>query len=646
MCGLTGFYDPRPSRDATQLARIVTQMRDALVHRGPDDAGEWVDADCGIALGFRRLSIIDLTATGHQPMVSASGRYVIVFNGEVYNYRDLQKELRAAGVHFRGGSDTEVVLEGFARWGIRETASRLNGMFAIALWDRETRTLTLLRDRAGIKPLYWGQQHGLFIFGSELKALRAHPGWSPQVDTAATGSFLEFGYIPAPHTIYQGVYKLEAGCMLTLRAGEPTNIEAYWRLIDTVAAGHRNPLRVSDGEAVEQLDRLLRDAVGRCMIADVPLGAFLSGGIDSSTVAALMQAQSSRPVRTFTIGFLEQSYNEAEHAKEIAQHLGTEHTEFTVEPAHARDLIPSLADMYDEPFGDSSQIPTYLLSKLTRRHVTVALSGDGGDELFAGYDRYAQARRIWQGIGWMPGPLRATLAASCRALSSDHWDQLLQRAPAAVRNRLDGARMHKAGAIFADGQADAIYRHLVTQWPHPEQILGGVAEVPTPFSDAGLARTIPDFGARMRYIDMMTYLPEDVLTKVDRASMATSLEARVPLLDHRVVDFAWRLPYGQLVRNGTSKWLLRKVLERYVPLEKFDRPKMGFGVPVGAWLRGPLRDWAEDLLSERSLRSNGLMPPPIRQYWAEHLAGNHNWQYPLWSVLMLQAWHRRWAATP
>ncbi len=642
MCGLTGFWDQRATMAADQLTRCVERMSDMLVARGPDDSGTWIDAACGMALGFRRLAIIDLTPTGHQPMVSTSGRFVLTFNGEVYNYRELAQDLALAGVSFRGSSDTEVILAGFEHWGVRATAERLNGMFAIVLWDRRERTLHLMRDRVGIKPLYWSRQGTLILWGSELKALRAHGGWTPTIEDRAKSSFLRHGYIAAPQTIYRGVYKLPPGTILTVKANQEPQIEPYWTLSDTARDGRANRLDVSDAEAINQLDALLRDAVGRCMLADVPLGAFLSGGIDSSTVVALMQAQSRTPVRTFTIGFQESDYNEAEHAKAIAQHLGTDHTEFYVEPAHALAVIPKLSQIYDEPFADSSQIPTYLLSQMTQGHVTVALSGDGGDELFAGYERYGQAEQMWKRTGWIPGPVRAAIAGGARSVPQTTWDRALNLAPPAVRSRVTGARLHRAADLLRDRAPDALYRQLMSQWSQPQDLMPATTEGATLHSDPAAVHLIPDFRERMRYVDTLTYLPDDVLTKVDRASMAVSLEARVPLLDHRVVAFAWRLPHGQLVRGGNTKWLLRQVLARYVPPALFERPKMGFGVPIGAWLRGPLREWAEDLLAEENLRDNGIEPSLVRTMWNDHLAGHRNAPYPLWTVLMLQDWQRNW----
>jgi asparagine synthase (glutamine-hydrolysing) len=644
MCGLTGFWDRSASTSGDELERLAVAMRETLVRRGPDDAGVWVDPASGVAFGFRRLSIVDLSPTGHQPMISADGRFVIAFNGEIYNFRELRAELEAVGIRFRGTSDTEVMVEGFSHWGVRPTLERLIGMFAVALFDRRTRSLQLIRDRLGIKPLYWARFGQLILFGSELKALRMHPGWNPEVDQNAASAFLRFAYVPAPYTIYKSVRKLEPGTMLTVdSAGEP-RIERFWDLRDVAREGQSMPSDANDEEAVDALDRLLKDAVGRRMIADVPLGAFLSGGIDSSTVVALMQAKSDRPVRTFTIGFHETGYDEAEDARKVARHLGTDHTELYVEPAHARDVIPNLPEHYDEPFADSSQIPTLLISELTRRHVTVALSGDGGDEVFAGYHRYRWADAIWRRIGWMPRALRRAAASGLRALPPQGWDCLFAAVPDKLRPRQAGDKVHKIASILGSDSADSIYRRLITQWDAPERLMPGAVEpLGLPF-DPTVPKLVPDFFARMRFVDTLTYLPDDILTKLDRASMAASLEARVPLLDHRVVSFAWHLPRRFLVRGATSKWLLRQVLYRYVPRELVERPKTGFGVPIDAWLRGPLRDWAESLLAEPQLREAGLEPGLVRARWQEHLSGRRNWQYSLWTILMLQAWRRRWSA--
>jgi asparagine synthase (glutamine-hydrolysing) len=643
MCGFAGFFNPLGRNSEHELLAIGSQMVETLIHRGPDDGGVWADAPAGIALGSRRLAIIDLSPEGHQPMASREGRYVIAFNGEIYNYKAIAAELLRLGHKFRGHSDTEVILESFAVNGIETTLKRLIGMFAIALWDRRERTLTLMRDRLGIKPLYWAKFGNTFLFGSELKALRAHPGWSPRIDQSAVAAFMRHNYIPAPRTIYEGVHKLEPGTVLTLPwQGEP-QISRFWDARSVARNGSHNLAEGSDAELTEQLESLLKDAVARRMIADVPLGAFLSGGVDSSTVVALMQAANSGTVKSFSIGFDIEGYNEAHHAAAVARHLGTDHTELTVTAKDALDVIPRLPDFYDEPFADSSQIPTYLVSAMTRKHVTVALSGDGGDELFAGYNRYQLAQRFWRSLSLVPRPLRKGAAAAITAVRPDRWTELLLALPRRLRPPQAGDKVHKAAAVLRLDSADAVYRRLVSHW-EPSEIMPQIAEPRGTLDDATLAKDFPDLLPRMQFLDLVTYLPDDILTKVDRASMAVALEARVPLIDHRVVEFAWRLPARAKVRNGVSKWQLRQVLYRHVPPELIERPKMGFGIPLGEWLRGPLRDWAESLLSEQRLRGAGLLDAAlVRRYWQDHLDGRRNWQYLLWDVLMLEAWRERWA---
>lgn len=642
MCGIAGFVDFLGQRDEAALRRLAGEMSHTLAHRGPDGEGVWADADAGVALAQRRLAIVDLSPAGAQPMVSACGRYVLVYNGEAYNAADLRPELEARGIVFRGHSDTEVVLEGCAAWGVEATLRRLNGMFALALWDRGERRLTLARDRLGIKPLYWSEGTGAFLFGSELKALKAHPACPSEVDRDAVTAFLRHNYVPAPQTIFRGIRKLRPGCLLTLGPGGNAAERAYWSLADVEREAQAAPFSGDDAAAVDALHDLLSDAVRLRMISDVPLGAFLSGGIDSSTVAALMQAQSGRPVKTFSIGFPEADYDEARHAAAVARHLGTDHTEFTVTAAEAREVIPLLAEQYDEPFSDSSQIPTFLVSRLTRREVTVALSGDGGDELFFGYSRYALADTHARRLFALPRPLRAIGAALLRALPPSAWDAALRCLPPVAGVRLTGDRLHKLAEVMG-GDLDAFYRRLVSHWENPEEVAIGGHEPRGAFGDPGIAALVPDFRARMAYLDILTYLPDDILTKVDRASMAVSLEARVPILDHRVVAFSRALPHRFKVREGTSKWLLRQVLYRHVPRDLVDRPKMGFGVPLDEWLRGPLREWAEDLLSPTEVERFGLVrAAPVAEAWREHLSGRRNRQYDLWDVLMLQSWCRRW----
>ncbi len=639
MCGFTGFLDTSGVLSPNDLETEVIAMRDTIVHRGPDAGGVWVDAEAGVALGHRRLSIIDLSEAGHQPMVSSCGRFVIAYNGEAYNTDDLRNELIAKGRPFRGHSDTEVIVEGCAVWGIRGTIERLIGMFAVAVWDRQTRQLSLIRDRLGIKPLYWMQQGCRFAFGSELKTLRAMSGWQPELHRGAVASFMRHTWIPAPHTIYQNVFKLEPGVLLTLADGQVKQ-EAYWSAEHAVKAAQSVKGQMSDQEAEDALHDLLTDAVRRRMVSDVPLGAFLSGGIDSSTVTALMQAGSAQPVRTFSIGFHEEGYNEAVHAKAVAQHLGTEHTELYVDPAQALDVIPKLPDMFDEPFADSSQIPTFLVSQMTRQHVTVALSGDGGDELFAGYNRYFWANRFYQLSRKVPGVVRS-LAASTAALTPEGLIGIGlklkgdKRSPALMKDRL-----LKIARILPHSNPDDIYRSLLTHW---DGAVPGADEPKGRLWDDTVADWLPDFTERMQLLDLWGYLPDDILTKVDRTSMATSLEARVPLLDHRVVEFAWTLSPEQKIRNGVGKHMLRQVLYRYVPKNLIERPKVGFSMPVAEWLRGPLRDWAEDLLDANTLRADGILDvEQIRKAWDEHQSGRRNWQYHLWAAIMFQAWKARW----
>jgi asparagine synthase (glutamine-hydrolysing) len=640
MCGIAGFLSP--SAEPKRMGAVIRAMTDCLRHRGPDDEGVWLDPGAGIALGHRRLSIVDLSPAGHQPMLSADGRFVVTFNGEIYNFRELRAELETGDVTLRGHSDTEVMLELFARHGIAATLPRLIGMFSLAVWDKRERTLTLVRDRLGIKPLYWRHDAGLFMFGSELKALRAHPGWTPELDHGAVAAFLRHGYVPAPHAIYRGVRKLEPGCMLTLRWGKEPEIVRYWDA-RAIARGAQ-PLELPEAELIERLETLLIDAVGRRMVADVPVGAFLSGGIDSSTVAALMKAAKAGPVKTFTIGFDMPGFDEAPHAKAVARHLGTEHNELTCSAQEALDIVPRLTEWYDEPFADSSQIPTYLISALTRQHVTVALSGDGGDELFGGYNRYLLAQRYWCLLSLLPQPVRAAVARALVAVTPERWSSLAGLLPSGARPAQPGDKLHKLASVLPVNDFDALYNRLVSHCKPDELLKAATPEPKGLLWDTSVGRDFPEPLNRMRFLDLVTYLPDDILTKVDRASMAVGLEARVPLLDHRVVEFAWRLRPDLLIRNGSTKWILRQILYKHVPREIIERPKMGFGVPLAAWLRGPLRDWAENLLDEKRLASGAVLDPhAVRALWHGHLTGHRNVAYCLWNVLMLEAWRERWA---
>ena len=647
MCGIVGLLQPHAlGGDARAVLRSMTYR---LHHRGPDDSDVWLDERAGLGLGHRRLSILDLSPAGHQPMTSADGRYVMVFNGEMYNFDALRRELESLRHAFRGHSDTEVFLAAISQWGLEEAVRRFNGMFAFALWDRQTRTLFLGRDRLGEKPLYYGWAGTTFLCASELKALRAYPAFKAEINRDALALLLRYDYVPAPHSIYRGVYKLPAGTLLTVKpediGREPSPVP-YWSLQDVVERGAADPFLGTDDDAVAQLDELLRDAVKLRMVADVPLGAFLSGGIDSSTVVALMQAQSARPVKTFSIGFHETAYDEAQFASKVARHLGTDHTELYVTPAEAQAVIPRLPTLYDEPFADSSQIPTFLVSELARRQVTVSLSGDGGDEVFGGYNRYFLGQRIWGGIEWMPRAVRMGAGQALRALSPQAWNALFRRAgfflPSSIKVQNPGDKLQKLADVLAMDNPRALYWGLVSLWKNPTEVVAGATEPVTIFNETQQRTGLKDFRQQMMFMDTVTYLPDDILVKVDRASMGVSLEARVPLLDHRIVEFAWRLPVSMKIRRGQGKWILRKVLDRYVPRELIDRPKMGFGVPIDSWLRGPLRDWCESLLDERRLRTDGFFDPrPIREKWSEHLSGRRNWQYLLWCVLMFQAWREQ-----
>jgi asparagine synthase (glutamine-hydrolysing) len=641
MCGIAGIL-AGASAVADELGIAIDAMSQALSHRGPDAAAHWLDAEAGIALGHRRLSIIDLSERGAQPMVSGNERYVISYNGEVYNFEELRKELLAAGARFRGTSDTEVILEAISAWGIEATVKRLVGMFAFGLWDRQSRSLTLVRDRLGIKPLYWAEFGNGFLFASELKALRANPSFRPEISHNALAGFLRYGYVAGPGSIYRGVKKLMPGQILTLAAGAEPQANSYWSLADIVAEGTEHPFRGDAAEAETALAALLSDAVKRRMVADVPLGVFLSGGIDSSLVTALMQAQSDKPVKSFSIGFHEADYDEATNAKAVAAHLGTEHTELYVTPRDALDVVPLLPEIHDEPFADVSQIPTYLVSKMTREHVTVALSGDGGDEVFGGYNRYVAAARFGGLLFGQPPGLRDIESRLLRGLPPASWDVLAKTLPSRIRPRQLGDKLHKLSAVLSGGP-DEFYRAVTGHWTDPSTMVIGARGTPQPYDAEEAEKLLPDPVLRMQYLDSLTYLPDDILTKVDRASMAVSLEARVPLLDHRVVALAWSLPRAMKIHRGRGKWILRRLLQRHLPRNLIDRPKSGFAVPIAAWLRGPLRDWAEELLDEGRIRSQGYFKPePIRRKWTEHLTGRRNWQSQLWDVLMFQAWLERW----
>lgn len=642
MCGIVGLIAPAAaSWDAEAVAR---RMSDAVRHRGPDSSGVWRDPASGVVFGHRRLAIIDLSASGHQPMLDRSERYVITYNGEIYNYKTLRDELVAKGSSFRGESDTEVILEGVARWGLTATVVRLAGIFAFGILDRQERRLFLVRDHLGVKPLYHGLAGSTFAFASELKPFHQIPGFSPTISPNSLDALLRYSYVPTPGTIFEGISKLPPGTIGEVQIDQPTaamRMSTYWSAKQTALSGTRDPLVISPGQAVAALDTVLRTAVESQMVSDVPLGAFLSGGVDSSTVVALMQSASSRPIRTFSIGFSEAAYNEAHAAAAVAAHLGTDHTELFVSPQQALDVITQLPHIFDEPFADSSQIPTFLVSQLARQSVTVALSGDGGDELFAGYNRHVLGERLWGLMRGTPHPVRHALSRSATWLAPSAYDRAGNAWHRVTGHQLPprfGFQVHKIAAL-ADAHSEGdLYERMTSQWNGLPAAVRGVSAgagprhfAPSPFA------TLTE---RMMVWDLETYLPDDVLTKVDRASMACGLEARVPLLDPRVVEFAWRIPLNLKLRDGKGKWILREVLHRYVPRALVDRPKAGFAVPIDSWLRGPLRDWAEALLSVPALDASGLLETSvIRAVWRRHLAGQRDAQQTLWNVLMFQAWN-------
>ena len=657
MCGMTGVWC---SVQQDRLESITRTMTTTIQHRGPDDSGVWVDDSIGLGLGHRRLSILDLSLAGHQPMHSSYDHYVIVFNGEIYNHLDLRKQLSVDSRQrqWKGHSDTETLLACFEAWGIEQTLAKTVGMFALALWDKQKRKLYLARDRLGEKPLYYGWVDGAFIFASELKALKAYPGFNNAISRDALALYLQYNYVPTPHSIYENIYKLEPGCYISLTAAAVVTplsvtpavdgeydglaLHRWWSLGDTVQHGSKSSIHNED-DAIEGLDTRLRESIRLQSIADVPLGAFLSGGIDSSTIVALMQSEAVSPVKTFTIGFSESEHNEAIYAKEVARHLGTEHTELYFSSNDALDVISRLPDLYDEPFADSSQIPTFLVSQMAKQYVTVALSGDGGDELFGGYNRYFWGKKIWNKLSWMPWSLRRLLGAFILSQPVERWDLLSNYAcklfSSAGVVQL-GDKAHKLGArLETVHNIDDLYMSLISQWGKPQPVVNCNYTARTILDCPEAWPNIDSDEERMMYLDSMTYLPDDILCKVDRAAMGVSLETRVPFLNHRVVEYAWQLPLSMKIKNGQGKWLLRQLLYKHVPKALIERPKQGFSIPLAEWLRGPLRDWAEALLDEQRLRHEGYFDPaPILHKWNEHLAGRGNWQHHLWSVLMFQAW--------
>lgn len=639
MCGIAGFIGSGLSYEGG--SSILHKMGNQILHRGPDAGGVWFNTEDGIGFSHRRLSIVDLSSAGAQPMISKDGRFTIVFNGEIYNHGDIRKKLEQTGIAtWKGHSDTETLLAGIEAWGLETTLQQCIGMFAVAVWDSKTKSLSLARDRMGEKPLYYGWQKESFLFGSELKAIKVHPDFGNEIDRDALCLYMRYSYVPAPYSIYRGISKLTPGCILTLSSQNPEPvIKSFWSLKDIVVAGKSKPFGGSAPDAVEELEILLSDAVSKQLMSDVPLGAFLSGGIDSSTIVALMQAQSSQPVKTFSIGFEEALFNEAEHAKAVANHIGTDHTELYATAADSMAVIPLLPEFYDEPFADPSQIPTYLVAKLAKKHVTVSLSGDAGDELFAGYNRYSFTSNTWNKLSVIPKVLRVQIAHAIQSLSPNEWNNMAgiigKAIPEIKRWQNIGDKLHKGARVMSSKSASDLYLGMVSHWDEPENIVINGKE---PRGTELNISSLNDI-ERMMALDSLTYLPDDILCKVDRAAMGVSLETRVPFLDHRVVEYAWHLPLEYKLRDGQAKWVLKQVLYKYVPQELIDRPKMGFGVPIDSWLRGPLRGWAEDLLAESRLREEGYFNPiVVRQKWKEHLSGQRNWQYQIWNVLMFQAW--------
>lgn len=652
MCGIAGFLDPVAGCESAEMSALAASMGDTLAHRGPDGAGTWVDPASGLGLAHRRLAVVDLSHHGHQPMVSPRGRWVVTVNGEVYNHRELRLALESAGVRFRGHSDIEVLTSALDTWGLDEALTRFNGMFAFGAWDRQQGELSLVRDRLGEKPLYYAMADQTLLFGSELKALRRHPAFVPRVDRDSLALMLRYGCVPAPRCILEGVRHLEPGRILTVRCHDgrllPPRERVYWSAQRAALAGLADPLPVTAEQSVDLVADLLGDAVRLRTQADVPVGAFLSGGADSSLITALAQAGSGRPARTFTIGFDDAGYDESAQARKIAEHLGTDHVDVRLRPEEVLALVPELPRFYDEPFGDSSQLPTMLVSRLARTAVTVALSGDGGDELFAGYNRHQWADRLWRQARLIPAPVRHRVAGRLERLPADATDRLFGRAapllPARLRVRTPAVKVAKLTHVLASTSPEELYLRLRSQCQDPERLLtahgpGGRKVSAPPEAVAGFDAT-----ERMLLLDLMGYLPDDILTKVDRASMSVGLEVRVPFLDHRLVELAWQLPTSVKLRDGQTKWVLRQVLDRYVPRELVDLPKMGFGVPLGAWLRGPLRPWVEDLLDVSRLRREGhLDPEAVQQLWRRHRDGPGDSSQELWNVLAFQSWLDYWA---
>ena len=645
MCGLAGFYSISPSNKSSGI-EVLRLMGEAIRHRGPDDSGEWFDDKNNLGFSHRRLSIVDLSPMGHQPMLSPSNRYVIAFNGEIYNHLDIRNELALSGKGFtwKGHSDTETLLAGFDVWGIKKTIQKTIGMFALAVWDTQEEILSLIRDRLGEKPLYYGWHGDTFLFGSELKALKVHPSFIKSVNRNALSLLIRHNYIPAPYCIWEHTQKLLPGNILTLKQGSKIfTTEEYWSGKKVIEACEDNKFSGTAEQAVSVVESVLSKSVEQQMMADVPLGAFLSGGVDSSLVVALMQAQSSRPVKTFSIGLHDKQYNEAVFAKSVANHLGTQHTELYVTPQAALDVVPKIAELYDEPFADSSQIPTFLVSQMAKQRVTVALSGDAADELFCGYNRYMMTSAAWGRVKQLPQPVRAILAKMITTFSPEALNVLLAPIKKAFFNGPSvniGDKAHKAAVVLTSGSIDELYQRLVSQWQDPSGLVKDSVEPLTVLTDQSRKPVCSNFIESMMAMDMLSYMVDDILVKVDRAAMGVSLETRVPFLDQNVVELAWSLPLEYKLRNGVSKWVLREILYKHVPKELIERPKMGFGVPLNDWLRGPLKSWAENLLNKQRITREGFFEPElIESLWKSHLNGKKNWGERLWAILVFQLWH-------
>ncbi len=653
MCGITGIFG---NLRKEEFDSSIHEMSATLNHRGPDDAGTWINEENGVAFGHQRLSIMDLSLAGHQPMASPCGRFNIVFNGEIYNHLQLRDKLNTSAnkQSWKGHSDTETLVTAFSQWGIEKTLQQLVGMFAIAVWDFKEKRLFLIRDRFGEKPLYYGWSNGVFLFGSELKALQKYKRFSNQIDRGALSLYMKYMYVPTPYSIFKDIYKLEPGCILQIDKGTkpPTlplfapfrdqgiNIAQWYSISNMAQAGQKN-LITDQNDAVDLIEKTLLESVRSQLISDVPLGAFLSGGIDSSVITALMQKVCKDPVKTFTIGFEESSFNEAIYAKEVSRHLGTEHHELYVTSSDAFKVIPHLPTLYDEPFADSSQIPTYLVSKLARESVTVSLSGDAGDELFGGYSRYLWGSRVWNKVRWMPLIVRQTLGVAINKISVNTWDSIGNSLPNSSRVSLMGDKAHRMAHRLKNVKSlDDVYHSLVTEgYKEDGLVVNDKAALITKLDNNDIVSGIVDSEHRMMLLDSLTYLPDDILTKVDRAAMGVSLETRIPFLDYRVAELAWRLPLDTKINNGETKWPIRQVLYKYVPKELIERPKAGFAIPVGQWIRGPLREWAADLLNEERIRREGYFNPElVQQLWQQHLSGKYDWTPRLWAILMFQAW--------